>query len=113
MTTLLNIPISVLENSLPRNSSATIDTTSLQITQKLVGQTRKSLVITNTSTSSQIVTISEGQEAVFGNGIILYPQGTMVKSIDSGYIPSKSDYYAIADNAGATISIFEEIINGL
>lgn len=92
------------------NTSVTVDTTFSQILGEISTGQRQSLVIVNTSTSGQKVTLAWGQEASTDNGIVLYPAGTHAESIDSAFIPLNTYITAVASAAGATLAIQQRVI---
>lgn len=96
-----------------RNSTLVVGTDSTIASEELFGDTqRKVLVITNTSTAGQVVTLSFGADAVAGSGIVLYPTGTWSESIDSKFIPANARVFAIASAAAGAIAIHERVVQG-
>jgi len=93
-----------------RNASLTIGTEAVVVAEEQYGTKRNVLVITNTSTGGQIITISAGDQAVAGQGIVLSPGGYYADSADSGYIPTNRRVTAISNGAGGTVAIHERII---
>lgn len=96
------------DNTLPRNVVVTVGTTNTELSEDCYQQ-RIVFVATNTSTAGQKVTISVGQEAIFGNGVVLSPGGVYQDTADGNYKPANQQINAIADGAGATIAILERI----
>lgn len=92
-----------------RNSSITIGTTQVQIAPELVEGERTALTIVNTSTGGQTISISWGEQAVSGVGIVLYPAGSWAESIDGTFIPSNRTISAVSSAAGGTLAIQERI----
>lgn len=94
-----------------RNAAVAVGTTAVQLALKLETGQRKSLVITNTSTGGQIITIATGQSGVQAlAGIVLYPGGSWSESLDSSFIPSNLEFWAIASAAAGSVAIQERII---
>jgi len=94
-----------------RNAAVAVGVTAVQAALQVQTGQRKSLVITNTSTSGQIITIATGEQAVTSlAGIVLYPGGSWSESLDSAYVPSNLEYWAISSAASGTIAIQERII---
>lgn len=94
-----------------RNGSVSVGTTAVLLSPYLADRLRKALVITNTSTAAQIIYLSWGSPAIVGQGIPLVSAGSSwTESIDSAYVPSVQDIWAISSAAGGTISIQERIL---
>ena len=94
-----------------RNAAVSVGTTAVQIGLKLETGQRKSLVITNTSTGGQIITIATGESGVTAlSGIVLYAGGSWSESLDSSFVPSNLEFWAIASAAGGKVAIQERII---
>ena len=93
-----------------RNVAFSVGTTNIIIAPQLLEGQRDVLVITNTSTGGQVITIQTGDTAnVVGAGIILYPAGSWSESTDSAFRPSNLEYWAISSGAGGTLAIQERI----
>lgn len=98
-----------MEENIREESIAVEDTPSILISlDKREGQ-RTSLAITNTSTAGQIITLAWGHPAVAGVGIVLPPYGAWSESVDSAFIPSNKDIWAISSAASGSIAIQERI----
>jgi len=93
-----------------RNASIAVGTTGVLVAPQLYEGQRTSLVLTNTSTGGQIITIQTGEQAqTAGAGIILYPGGSWSESIDSSFIPSNLEFWAIASAADGILAIQERV----
>jgi len=93
-----------------RNSSQTIGTTQEAVTLQVRDKQRELITFVNTSTGGQIITLSLGQEAAAGAGIVLYPAGgSWSEAIDATFIPSELKWYAVSSAAGAILAIHERI----
>lgn len=94
------------------NKSETIGTSAAVISEaKLTGYSERTrLIITNSSTGGQNITISVGNEATSGAGILLYPGGAVSWEKDTLPIP-QSRVFAISSAAGGTLAIYEEVQN--
>jgi len=92
-----------------RNASVTVGTTSILVSPSVLDDERRVIVIVNTSTGGQIVSLSWGQEAAALKGIVLTPNGSWSESIDTAFTPNPSQVYAIASAAGGTIAVHERI----
>jgi len=93
-----------------RNASVVVGTTPVKICEQLLEGQRTSLAITNTSTAGQTITIQTGQQA--GQtlaGIVLYPAGSWSESIDSAFIPSNLEFWAVASGASGALAIQERV----
>ena len=96
-----------------RNETMTIGTNSVLISEAQIGKSqRKALVITNTSVGGQVMSLTWGQEAAAGIGVVLYGTGSWSESLDSKFTPSNERIYAISSAAGGTLAIHERIIEG-
>lgn len=93
-----------------RNMSQTIGTSPVVVSEELIGQQRNVIVITNTSSGGQVITISASDEAVAGKGIVISPGGQYVDSADSGYKPTNTRITAVSNLAGGTIAIHERVL---
>jgi hypothetical protein len=93
-----------------RNEAIAVTTTQASISE---AKKRKEFVITNSATAAQIAaghlyaTISVGQEAADGAGIILYPGGVWYGSINGEFKPTHEKVYAVANGGTGRLSIFE------
>jgi len=68
---------------------------------------RQEIVITNTSSGAQVITLSFGIPAVAGAGVVLQPNSVYFASNTQGFNVYQGDIFAISNAAGAQISIFE------
>lgn len=94
------------------NKSISVGTDAIVVSEaKLTGYSERTrLIITNTSAAAQNVSISVGNEAASGAGIMLYPGGSISWEKDSLTIP-QSRVFAIASAAAGTIAVYEEVLN--
>lgn len=90
------------------NEQQTIDTTTIKVlpARDKVGQVRTILILSNQSAGAQKITLSIGEEAVAGQGIVIGPGGSWSPETR---IP-QAQINAISDVAGALLSVFEEVI---
>lgn len=86
-----------------------VGTSSVTVSRLQPIASRILFVLTNASTGGQTITISFGQDAIAGAGIVLSPGGFYSEARDAGFQPSNDDIYAIASGAGGTISVSERI----
>lgn len=102
---------SVMQNDRHRNAKLSVtNTSSALVSPYIAGETRKVIALTNASTGGQIITLSWGNQAVANQGIVLQPGQSWVESIDSFYIPSNQDIWAISSAVGGILAIQERII---
>lgn len=71
---------------------------------------RQSIILINTSTAAQIITIAIDSEASSNKGIVLNAGGVWQDSADGGYIPTQKQITAIASADDAKLSIQERVI---
>lgn len=93
-----------------RNASLAVGTSNTLVSNQLQEGQRKTFVVTNTSTDGCVITLQAGtQPASTGAGIVLYPQGSWSESIDSTFIPTNLDWWAVGTTANGTIAIHERV----
>lgn len=92
-----------------RNSSVAVGTSNVIVAPALQPSERRVLVITNTSTGGQNITISFGSDAIAGAGIFLTPNSTWSESVDSGFIPSHLPIFAISSAVSGTLAVHERV----
>ena len=68
---------------------------------------RIELIITNTSTLNQVITLGVGQNAAAGVGIVLYAGSSYIAAIDARYRPTNDRITAIASAAAGSVAYFE------
>jgi hypothetical protein len=100
-----------MENNI--NSQQTIGTSAVVISeQKVNGKTRRAgIICINSSTASQVITIAIDKEPAAGAGIVLSPGGSWSDTKDGGGYPTQAQILAIANLAGALLSIQERVEN--
>jgi len=96
---------------IPRDVSVTVGTTSAVLSEETGNKQRQALVLTNTSTGGQSISLAWGKEAVAGVGIVLLPGEHHVESIDKGFIPLNTSVNAISSAAGGTVALHERLID--
>lgn len=95
-------------DTLPNQGTSTPGTTVTEILPQLApGQQRTSLVITNTSTSGQTITVGYGLNAVAGQGIVLYPGGSISEAWDGSFLPSNERITVLGSAASASVAYQE------
>jgi len=92
-----------------RNESLTVGTDAVVVSVEKDNSNfkRKSIVIINTSTGGQKITLAVGAQAVSGAGVPLSVGGHFHDSEDSGYKPTQQQITAISNLAGGTLAIQE------
>jgi len=98
-----------MDNKLIRNTTLTIAATSMRISEAVYNGQRAVLILKNTSTGGEIISLAIGQQAVANSGLVLKQGETMTMAKDSGYNPTNQDINAIGSAATATLAIYEEI----
>lgn len=96
-----------LQQNYARNETVTVGTSEVIISTK---RQRKTYYIRNSSTGAQVVTIvlDNFVVATAGRGIILSPGEFILDSKSYGYDCWNGDIKAIANAAGATVTIMEQ-----
>ena len=93
-----------------RNATISVGTSPVLVSQQLQYGQRQVLAIVNTSSSGQVITLAWGiAGATSGAGVVLYPAGTWSESIDSAFIPTNADIYAVSNAASGTLAVHERI----
>jgi len=93
------------DGMISRNEKVTVGTTSIQIAP---ARKRKVILIRNTSSGTQKITICMGfKQAVEDEGIVLEPGESITDSNSEGYECWQGIITAISDSAGGQLSIFE------
>lgn len=95
---------------IPRDNTVTVGATSVELSPETGAKQRQALVITNTSTAGQIISLAWGKEAVAGEGIVLLSGEHHVEAIDSAFKPLNSRICAISDAVGGTVAIHERLL---
>ena len=100
-----------MSEELVRNTTVSVGTTSVEVSPQLMQGQRKVLVLTNTSTSGQILSIyfSNADSAVSLRSIVLYPTGSWYEASDSGFQCTNLRCTAISDGASGTLAVHERV----
>ena len=95
-----------------RDDLITINTTPTLVSDVKQGTNayRKLIIVTNTSTGGQIITLSTVGQSTSLKGQVLYPGGSMSDSIETGYRPSNERYTAVSSAAGGQLSLHEVVV---
>ena len=93
------------------NDQKTINTTAsvVSIEKSNNNGERSSIILTNTSTGGETITVAIGAEAVANKGIVLGVGSVWADTRDGGYIPTQSEITAIASGIGALLSVQERV----
>jgi len=96
---------------LNRNQTLAVGTASVVVSEQKDNNNseRSSIILINTSTAGQVITLSIDQEAVAGAGIVLSVGGVWQDSKDGGYKPTQKQIYAISSGAAGQLSIQERL----
>lgn len=94
-----------------RNETITIGTSAQVISVQKNKETnpRVELILVNTSTGGQNISLAIDAEATAGAGIVMYPGGNFERTVQGTILPTQAQITAIASGAGATMSLFERI----
>lgn len=92
----------MLENI--RNQQLAVGATSVLLS---TARNRSELIITNSSTGGEIITIALGNEATANAGIVLTPYSVYYASASQGFNVWNGEIYAICSGAGGLVSVFE------
>jgi len=94
-----------------RNENLTIGTTQQSVAAQVREGQRQVITFSNVSPAGQVITLSLGSEAIALAGIPLTVFGSSwSESVDSSFIPSNLQWYAVASAAGALLSVHERLI---
>lgn len=94
------------------NQQTTIGTSAIEVSAERANRngTRRSIILINTSSGGQIITLAIDSPAVAGSGIVLNPGGIWSDNADGGYLPTQKQVTAISNLAGGTLAIQERVI---
>lgn len=92
-----------------RSVSVGTDPVVVSVERDITNGRRVSIILINTSTGGQVISLSIDAPAVAGSGIVLSPGGVWQDSMDGGYYPTQKRIVAIADLAGGSLSHQERI----
>ncbi len=91
-----------------RNEIVAVDTSSVEVCIERDEETkRRVLVLKNTSTGTQVITVSLGVVAVANTGIVLNVGEILTDSVSEGYIPFQGKISAISSAAAGQLSVME------
>lgn len=101
-----------MTQELIRNAQIAVGTDQVLVSEEQFNTQRTVILVTNTSTGGQKITVSPSDDAVSGIGIVLQPGGFYQDSQDSGYKPTNKRIMAISSLAGGTLAVHERILMG-
>lgn len=67
-------------------------------------------ILTNTSTSGQVIYLSIQKDAVSGQGIVIPPGAIYAQMIDARYTPDRWRWSVIASATGATLATHQRVM---
>lgn len=96
------------DDSVARNESVTVGTTSTIVAQYRSTKDRKAIILRNNSTSSTaVITVNLGNSATASTGIVLRQYESISDSNETGYTCFQGTIAAICSEAGGTLVIME------
>jgi len=94
-----------------RNDYLSIGTTQQSVSAQVREGQRQVITFTNVSTGGETITLSLGQEALSLYGIPLTVFGSSWSgSVDSAFVPSNLQWYAVSSGAGGKLAIHERLV---
>jgi len=94
-----------------RNATQTVGTATVEISEDKTTRAnskRIAIVLINTSSAGQTITVAIDGDAIAGSGIVLSPGGYWQDNQDGiGYYPTQARITAVASAPGATLAIQE------
>jgi Zn-dependent alcohol dehydrogenase len=97
---------------LNKNELKTVNDTAIVVSIEKDNEnvSREGIIIINTSTSGQVITLGIDSEAISEAGIVLYQGGSWQDSAEGGYKPTQKMITAISNAVGGQLSIQERLI---
>lgn len=92
-----------------RNESLAIGTSQASVASQVAEGQRTLICFTNTSLIGETITLSFGEQATAGAGVVLNPTKSWSESMDSTFRPFAGQIYAIASAATATLAVHERL----
>lgn len=90
--------------------SVTIGTDVVVISEPKQNGERTNITLVNTSTASQVISVSTSGDAQAGSGLVLYAGGSIDKQKSSNLPIIQSRVTAVASAVGATLAVHEEVL---
>lgn len=97
----------IVNEGLKQQQSVAVGTTVVELSAEKCNTKRVEMIITNTSTLNQVITLGIGVNAAAGVGIVLYPGSAYIAAIDARYRPTNDRITAIASAAAGSVAYFE------
>ena len=94
---------------LNRNEKLAIGTDTVVVSIEKQKTIRRSIILTNTSTGGQVLTLAIDEEATANEGIVLSVGGTWSDNAEGGYQPTQKIIQMVSNLAGAQVSIQERL----
>ena len=92
------------------NGSVSVGTSLVLISESKTVSQRVRLILTNTSTGGQTISLAMDGQAVAGAGLVLSPGGSMGWEVQSNIPVPQGRVTAIGSGAGGTLAIYEEVL---
>lgn len=100
-----------MENNINQSINVGATATVISVERDNNNGKRASIIVINTSTGGESITVAVDAPAVSGAGVVLSPGGTWSDSRDGAYWPTQKQITAIGSGAGATIAIQERVVS--
>ena len=102
----------MLPEIIPRQTVISVGTSVVVVSNEIdlnATSYRKAIILKNTSTGGQKISLGIGLDAVNGSGEVLDPGDYIIESASEGYFPTfgKFRITAIASAAGGTLAVME------
>ena len=91
------------------NKVVSVGTSQVVVCSEVLPTQRKSIIIQNTSTGGQKITLAINQDAVSGAGFVMSPGGYYSDSINGNWFPVPFQFVVVSDLAGGTVTVLEVI----
>lgn len=100
---------------LNRNIRLDVGTSSIVISEEKSNENvnRVEIILINTSTGGEVITVAVDNEAVALNGIVLYQGGNYSFTIQGSIFPTQKQINAICSGAGGKLSVYERVISNV
>jgi hypothetical protein len=92
-----------------RNEALAVGTSQVAVASQVAENQRTLICFTNTSTLGETITLSFGEQATAGAGVVLNPTKSWSESIDNTFRPYSGQIYAVASAATATLAVHERL----
>ena len=99
----------LVDKSLENPGSAAVGQTAGDILQEKTTAPRSILMVVNTSTLNQTISLGFGRDAVIGSGVTLYAGQGWIESPSEGFRPSNLRISAVASAAAGAVAFYERM----